>query len=44
MFITNLLLGVLVIIEFCNLCIRVIKIIPPSEPPLNEEIRVKMYS
>ena len=44
MFFTNLLLGCLVIIEFCNLIIRVIKIVPMDNPPLDDEIRVKMYS
>ena len=44
MLITNLLLGALVIIEFMNLCVRIIKIVPPSDPPLDEDIRIKLYS
>lgn len=44
MFITNILLGALVIIEFLNLCVRIIKLVPDDEPPLSEEIRMKMYS
>ncbi len=44
MFIITLLLGCLVIIETCNLLIRLIKIIPPQDPPLDENIRLKMYS
>ena len=44
MFVTNILLGCIVLIEFCNLVIRIIKIIPPEEPELDEEIRRKMYS
>ncbi len=44
MFITNILLGTLVIIEFLNLCVRLIKLVPDDEPPLSEEIRMKMYS
>lgn len=42
--ITNILLGALVIIEFANLCIRLLKIAPPPDPPIEEDIRVKMYS
>ncbi len=44
MLITNLLLGALVLIEFMNLCVRVIKLVPPQDPPLDEEIRIKLYS
>ena len=44
MFFTNLLLGCLVVIEFCNLCIRVLKVCPPDDPPIDEDIRMKMYS
>lgn len=44
MIVTNLLLGCLVIIEFFNFCIRVAKFAPPEEPPLDEDIRRKMYS
>lgn len=44
MIITNILLGCLVIIEFFNLGIRIMKIVPPKEPPLDEEIWMKMYS
>ncbi len=44
MFLTNLLLGCIVFIEICNLVIRIVKIIPPDEPKLDEEIRMKMYS
>ena len=44
MIITNLLLGCLVIIEVFNLLIRIVKILPEHEPPLDEDIRIKMYS
>lgn len=44
MIITNILLSCLVFIELCNLVVRIIKIMPPNEPPLDEEIRMKMYS
>lgn len=44
MFVTNLLLGCLVIIEFFNLCVRIMKCIPEDNPPLDDEIRIKMYS
>lgn len=44
MIITNILLGFIVVIEIANLCVRVIKLIPPDDPPLEEEIRARMYS
>ena len=44
MIVTNILLGLLVVIEFFNLCIRCIKCVPPEDPPLDENIRRKMYS
>ena len=43
-FITDILLGALVIIEFLNLCVRVVKIIPQEDPPISDDIRIKMYS
>ena len=44
MVLTEILLSCLTIIEFLNLLIRVIKIIPPKEPELTEEMRAKIYS
>ena len=44
MFIITLLLGCLVIIETCNLLIRLIKIIPPQDPPLDDYILKTMYA
>lgn len=44
MLITNILLGLIVVIEFANLCVRVVKLFPPEDPPLEEEIRAKLYS
>ena len=53
MVLTEILLSCLTIIEFLNLLIRVIKIIPSNEPEgtsfpsaseLTEEMRVKIYS
>ena len=41
---TEIFLGCLVVIKICNLIIRIMKVIPPEEPPINEEIRKKMYS
>ena len=39
-----ILLTLLVLIEFLNMVIRLIKIIPDETPPLTDEIRIKMYS
>lgn len=41
---TNILLGCLVVIEFLNMVIRLIKLAPPSDPPIDEEIRKRLYS
>ena len=34
----------LVVIEFFNLVIRFVKILPYKDPPLDEEIKCKLYS
>ena len=39
----NIILTCLLVVEVLNLFIRVIKIAPYSDPPLDEEIRNKMY-
>ena len=41
---TNWLLGCICIIEFLNLCVRLIKLAPPKDPPIDEEMRKKLYS
>lgn len=41
---TNVLLGCICVIEFLNLCVRIIKLVPPKDPPLEDEIRLKLYS
>ena len=40
----NFVLTCLLFIEVLNLLIRLIKIVPPKEPPLEDDIRIKMYS
>ena len=37
-------LSCLTIIEFLNLLIRIIKLVPYQEPELTEEMRAKIYS
>ena len=39
-----ILLTLLVLIEILNLLIRIIKIVPEKTPPIDEDIRIKMYS
>ncbi len=40
----NIILTILLIIEILNFLIRLIKIVPEKDPPLDEDIRIKMYS
>lgn len=35
---------IIVIIEIFNLAIRLVKIIPEKDPPLEDEIRARLYS
>ncbi len=39
----NCVLTCLLVVEVLNLVIRLIKIAPEKEPPLDEEIRIKLY-
>lgn len=39
----NTMLTLLVIVEIFNLAIRLVKIIPEKDPPLEEEIRARLY-
>lgn len=40
----EILLGTLVLIELVNTLLRVIKLFPPDDPPIDEEVRRRMYS
>lgn len=40
----NIILTLMLLIEILNFLIRLIKIVPEKSPPLEEDIRVRMYS
>lgn len=44
MIVTNILLGLLVTIELCNMLIRIVKLVPPKDPPIDEQVRKRLYS
>lgn len=44
MLLINILLVILILIELCNLIIKILKLVPEEIPPLDEDIRIKMYS
>lgn len=44
MTLTDFFLGFLVVIEACNLVIRLVKIYEPEVPPLDENLRKRLYS
>lgn len=44
MTVANFLLGFLVTIEFINMLIRIVKLVPPKDPPIDEQVRMRLYS
>ena len=44
MTLTDFFLGCIVVIEVCNLVIRMGKIYEPEVPPLDENLRKRLYS
>ena len=43
MIITNVLLSCLIIVEFLRLCVEIYSVLPDEDPPLDEEVRKKLY-